>query len=164
MKNVASCTLPYMLFQDVYGFVTEKHVFLDKLYLLNFVTVPLSWILCQDECLISYLVKKCANPAYILGQEPERVDDLRNLFARDDHYWMFYHVNHALRVGSVLWVNARTTHVGYGLLVPTCICYLAYSYDVACRWDYRKFFYPWFHALYVIYILAVFVTVCLPGP
>ena len=50
------------------------------MYIMSFVFIPLSWIMCKDECIISYVCKKLENPHYQLGSEPENVKDIIDLF------------------------------------------------------------------------------------
>ena len=70
-KYVGVIHLCGMIIENIYGFLFAKHVLCDKLYAVSFVFIPFSWVVCKDECIISYLIKKYENPHYILGTEPE---------------------------------------------------------------------------------------------
>ena len=58
------------IIENIYGFIITKNIFYDKLYIISFVSIQFSWIICKDECFISYAMKKLENPNYILGTEP----------------------------------------------------------------------------------------------
>lgn len=144
---------------DVYGFIIRKNVFFDKLYIISFVSIPFSWILCKDECIISYLMKKVENEKYILGNNPEKVDDISNLFATERHYFFFYNVNNLLRICSVLIVNKRTTNINDVIMIPTCLFFLSYIYDITCKLNYRKILYPYFQMILCFYFFTV-IDIC----
>ena len=142
-----------MIIENVYGFITVKHIFMDQLYLVSFVCIPYSWLLCKDECIISYMIKKYENPNYILGDEPENAKDIMDLFTNQYQYAIFYHCNHILRIGSLYIVNGRTTHIPHIIFVPTMILYSYYVYDIYYKIHSRKKIYPYFHILFAIYLL-----------
>jgi hypothetical protein len=145
-----------MILQDIYGFIILENIFLDKLYIITFVSIPFSWILCKDECIISYIVKKIENTNYILGNQPEDVTDIKNLFINEYHYYIFYNVNNLLRIFSVIIVNKRTTHINNIIIIPTCILYLLYIYDITYKFNYRKILYPYFQIILFVYLFIVF--------
>jgi hypothetical protein len=45
-----------MIIENIYGFFSWKNIVFDKLYIISFVSIPLSWVICKDECIISYSV------------------------------------------------------------------------------------------------------------
>jgi len=157
-KYVGLIHLCGMIIEDVYGFIIQKNVFFDKLYMISFVSIPFSWILCKDECVISYVMKKLENEQYILGNEPDNVNDIRNLFVNEKQYLIFYHINNLLRVFSVVVVNNRTTHINHIILVPTFVLYLCYTYDITYKLHYNKKFYPYFQICFCMYLFSVLYT------
>ena len=46
------------------------------LFILVYTLTPISWMLCKDECFISYFVKKFNNPDYKLGDSPDDYNDI----------------------------------------------------------------------------------------
>jgi hypothetical protein len=149
-----------MIIENVYGFIIKKNVFFDRLYIISFVSIPLSWVMCKDECIVSYIMKKIENPTYVLGSEPENVKDISNLFANEYQYMIFYNVNTLLRICSVIIVNQRTTDVSYIIFIPTCVLYLYYNYDITYKLNYRKKLYPYFQIILCLYLFATFYTSC----
>jgi hypothetical protein len=115
-KYVGIFHLCGMVIEDIYGFIVQKNIFLDKLYIISFVSIPFSWIICKDECIISYIMKKIEDPKYILGTEPENVEDISILFSNKEQYVIFYNINNLLRICSIIIVNHRTTNIQYVIL------------------------------------------------
>jgi hypothetical protein len=147
-----------MIIENVYGFLIEDKI-LDNLYLISFLLLPLSWIICKDECIISYLLKKYQNPYYQLGDEPENTKDISDLFPSSNYYLFFYHSNHLLRIVSVIIVNHRNTssssQISYFLFYPTLIMYSIYIYDITFRLCYRKRLYPYFQILFSAFLFTI---------
>ena len=143
-----------MMIQNLYGFFIFKHTAMDKLYVISFLIVPLSWILFKDECIVSYMIKKIQNSKYILGSEPDNVEDISSLFANQRQYLLFFNANVFLRVGSVLIVNRRTTHVDIFVLYPMFLLYVFYNYDITYRLNYRKLVYPYFQITFTFYLIS----------
>ena len=148
-----------MIIENIYGFIPHFFIsnirFFDKLYILSFVFIPLSWIVCKDECIISYISKKVENPNYQLGSEPENVKDIIDLFYTKELYSIFYHTNHILRISSLIIVNNRTTHISYYIFTPTFVLYTIYVYDIIYKLNYRKQLYPYFQILLCIYLFTI---------
>jgi len=140
--------------EDIYGFIIRKNIILDKLYIISFVSIPCSWIICKDECIISYVMKKIENNNYILGDEAEDAKDIRDLFINKQQYLIFYNINNLLRIFSVLVVNERTTNIHYTIFIPTCILYLLYTYDISYKLNYRKKFDPFFQIILGVYFFT----------
>jgi hypothetical protein len=157
--NILNCVgqihLFGMIFENIYGFIIPKHELLDKLYVIIFTTIPCSWILCKDECIISYFVKKCENPNYIMGNEPENSKDITDLFYNIELYRVFYHTNHVLRIGSLYIVNNRTTNIYNFIFIPTIALYTCYIYDIMYKINHRKSFYPYFQILFGFYLFSI---------
>jgi len=155
MNYGGMCHLSGMILEDVYGFIVDKHVLLDKLYLMSFVAIPFSWLLCKDECLISYLMKKINRSSYVLGSEPDNVHDISDLFPKNT-YFIFFHLNHVVRIFSVNLVNQRSSRIPNVLMIPTYVVYLGYTYDITYQLDYRKKYAPYFQ-------MIVFFFLCTTG-
>lgn len=57
-KIVGVCHLFTMMMENLYGIITTENTLYDNLYVLSFVGLPISWVLCKDECYVSYCMKK----------------------------------------------------------------------------------------------------------
>jgi len=114
----------------------------------------LSWILFKDECIVSYIIKKIQNSKYILGSEPDNVEDISSLFKNQRQYLLFFNANVFLRLGSVLIVNRRTTHIDIFVLYPMFLLYVFYNYDITYRLNYRKLVYPYFQITFAFYLIS----------
>lgn len=145
-----------MIIENIYGFIVPKHELFDKLYIIIFTTIPCSWLLCKDECIISYLVKKYENPNYIMGNEPENSKDITDLFYNIELYRAFYHSNHILRICSLYIVNNRTTNIYNFIFIPTIALYSYYIYDIMYIINYRKSLYPYFQILFGVSLFSMF--------
>jgi hypothetical protein len=137
-----------MVAQNLYGFFPRHNQGWDTLYVIFFVSVPLSWAVCKDECIVSYLAKKIQNPHYRLGSEPENATDMSDLFLSQSHYFYFYNANNFLRLCSLVIVNRRTTNINFALLIPIALLCFYYNYDIAYRWNTRKKLFCWVHSMF----------------
>ena len=128
-----------MILQSIYGYFPYVHYNLDHIYLLQNIAIPVSWILCKDECILSYIIKKRENPNYILGSEPQNVKDITDLFPSNPVYYRaFYHINHIVRIGSFIIVNNRTSFLSAYIWYPFLSIYTLYIYDITFQTNYRK--------------------------
>jgi hypothetical protein len=155
-KYVGLFHLCGMIAENVYGFFILKNILFDKLYIISFIAIPFSWIVCKVECIISYIMKKMENPYYILGSEPENVKDISNFFTNEYQYIIFYNINTLLRIYSVIIVIKRTTNVDCFVFIPTCMLYLYYNYDITYKLNYRKKLYPYFQIILCSYLFTIF--------
>lgn len=57
-RTIGVIHLGGMVFQNTYGFIVDKNIFFDKLYIVSFIAIPFSWLVCKDECFVSYISKK----------------------------------------------------------------------------------------------------------
>lgn len=158
-KSIGFIHLFGMIIQNTYGFIIPKYYFFDKLYLITFLSIPFSWILFKNECLISYLTKKLENPNYILGSNPDDVKDVSLLFKTKEQYMIFYNFNTFVRIYSVIIVNERTTNISYFIFIPTCILYLYYSFDIAYKLNNTKRFYPYFQIILCSYLSVMLYSI-----
>lgn len=150
-----------LIIENMYGFLFVKNVFFDKFYIITFIGIPFSWIICRDECVVSYFIKKIENPNYILGSEPNNVKDISDLFVNERQYRMFYNVNNLLRIYSVILVNQRTTNIHHSIFMPTYILYLFYNYDISYNLNIVKKLFPYFQILFCTFLFTVFYkTIC----
>jgi len=156
LKYIGIFHLCGMIMQNIYGFLSAKNVFFDKLYIISFVSIPFSWVLCKNECIISYLTKKLENPNYLLGNEPENTKDISDLFINKEQYMFFYNLNNLIRICSVIIVNHRTTNIHYFICIPTYILYLFYIYDITYKLNYTKTIYPFFQIILCIHLFTIF--------
>ena len=150
-----------MVIKNIYGIIIVKNIIFDKIYLTIFLSIPISWILFKDECIISYAIKKYNNKQYILGNNPEDVDDISDLFFNKRLYTLFYHSNQILQIISIIIVNNRTTYISNFIFFPTILFYTFYIYDISYKINYRKKLYPYFQAIllfYLIYCIYIITT------
>ena len=127
-----------MILQSIYGFFPFMVDYMDHIYLIHSICLPVSWILCKDECILSYIIKKRENPKYILGSEPQNVKDIIDLFPSTYTYYWFYHINHIVRIGSLIIVNNRTSFLSAYIWYPFLSIYTLYIYDITFQTNYRK--------------------------
>jgi hypothetical protein len=154
-KLIGIIHLLAMVVSNIYGFIFNKNLFFDKLYIISFLLIPFSWIIFNDECFISYLIKKLNNPNYILGTKPHDIQDITDLFTNKNYYMIFYNINNILRVLSVIIVCTRSFYINQYLLISTLILYLYYNYDITLEINSRKHIYPYFHIIFSILILII---------
>lgn len=127
-----------MLTENIYGFVIPKTFGHDPVYMTLFLSIPVSWLVCKNECLIFYLVKKYENPQYIMGSNPENANDISDLFHNLNIYLVFYYINFGLKMTSILIVNHRSTKIQDIIFIPTIILYSIYMHDINCKTEYTN--------------------------
>jgi len=115
------------LFKNIYGFIVPKSRF-DIIYIGGFAAIPLSWLLCKGECLISYTYKKYENNNYQLGDRPFDHSDVSDLFENKKVYNFYSHTTTFLYIGSIIIVNNRSKLVPNTLLYSTIGMLLLYIY------------------------------------
>ena len=130
-RTIGIIHLGGMIFESIYGFLPGIHSCLNnKIYLTALLALPFSWILCKGECYISYLMKKMKNPDYILGHEAENVQDIIAIFPSYETYASFYHVNHCIRILSLLSTYYSTfLHID-PIFLANLGLYTFYVYDI----------------------------------
>jgi hypothetical protein len=139
----------------IYGLLPCKNKLIDKMYMINFAIIPLSWIIFKDECLVSYLTKKLKNKNYKLGEDPNDVSDISDFFNNENEYKIFNNVKNILRIYSIIIINNRTTKIDNKIIIPALILYLIYTYDISCNLNYRKKLYPYFQIILSYYLLVI---------
>lgn len=155
LKIIGFIHLCGMIIENMYGFIFIKNVIFDKLYIISFISIPFSWVIFKNECIISYISKKIENPHYKLGNDPANVKDISNFFTNENQYLLFYNVNNLFRIFSVIIVNERTTKINYFICIPTFILYLLYNYDITYKLNYVKKIFPYFQILLCTYLLIM---------
>ena len=145
--NIGIIHICGMLVEDMYGFIMRKHIFLDQLYMMSFVTIPLSWIIFKDECIISYLAKKIKNHHYTLGNEPENVNDISDLFTNKQQYFIYQW--EPFEIGQIIVDDETNQHK----------LHIVEVYD-------ETIFVPFFHSqlvhkknIYILYLKIYFIEV-----
>jgi len=83
-----------------------------------------------------------------LGESPENVSDISNLFPNKELYLWFYHVGNVCRVYSVFLVNRRSIHISSWILHPTMVLYILYVYDILYNTSFRKWLFPYFQIVF----------------
>jgi hypothetical protein len=104
-----------MMAFSAYGFIgvtAAAAELLDKAYIAIISSTILSWIMLRDECLISYYVKKRADPAYVLGTNPES-EDMSDLFPQKWQYRVIVFASHLMKMESLYVVVNRRMNDKY---------------------------------------------------
>ena len=153
IKIIGLCHLFGVIIENSYGLIPQVNYYLDKIYLISFVSIPLSWLCFKDECLISYFIKKIENPKYKLGDTPNDIKDIA-VFFKPNHYINFVFVNSFLRVLSVSIVNNRSLNISNYYLIPINSMYLFYSNDINFNLNLRKYLSPYFEIIFSFYLFS----------
>jgi hypothetical protein len=102
-----------MMAFSAYGFIAiTPSEFSDTAYIAIISSTTLSWIMLRDECLISYYVKKRADPAYVLGTNPES-EDMSDLFPQKWQYSVIVFASHLSKMASLYVVVNRCMNDKY---------------------------------------------------
>jgi len=121
----------------------------NNLFILSYTITPITWILCKDECLISFLVKKINNPTYRLGQSPNDYSDLVSLF-RDIHILNFiFNTNTILQCISVFHIQQNNLLISPIYFYLPMMLRLIYAYDIKWNTKIRKNTFPYFQGIMI---------------
>jgi hypothetical protein len=146
VRTIGKIHLSGAILRNLYGFVTPDLNEPDTLYLMWYYLLPVSWLLCRGECLVSYLAKKIKNPDYRLGSEANDHSDLVDLFPSKRVYRLFSLVSTATYFTSVQLVFNRTYKdpedvfrgtmfsQDYRLVYHECAMYLYLVYILDKEW------------------------------
>jgi hypothetical protein len=115
--------------KNVYGYFSTPNKELDALYLITFATIPLSWISCKGECLVSYFIKKYENSDYVLGENTS-YKDITDILG--DYYNIYSCISNFVYIGSLVVVVNRTKLMSNYLLYSTLFL-LVLQYEVKCK-------------------------------
>ena len=127
--------------------ICYKHPISDKIFILAYTITPISWILCKDECIVSFFVKMLYNPRYILGQAPNDYSDLVSAF-RDIHIVnTIFNANTFFQCLSVFYIQQNTLSISPVTFYVPMILRLIYAYDI--KWDtkFRNITFPYFQGI-----------------
>jgi hypothetical protein len=81
----------------MYPYVT---VYYDKLYISYFLLIIMSYLLCKNECLISYCAKKITNTSYIAGSKMNYYPEMY-MFTKNDTFIQFY-----FAITTLIYINS----------------------------------------------------------
>lgn len=129
-SQIAIAHLSLAFLKNTYGLWFPQVILIDNMYMLMFIAIPLSWIACKGECLISYLFKVLENPNYVLGSQPFYYKDIEELFPSKLLYNIYSNVTTVTYAYSVWVVNYRSYVIPGWALLPILFIYVAFSYDM----------------------------------
>jgi hypothetical protein len=127
--------------------IIYQNPIINKIFISAYTITPISWILCKDECIISFFVKKMYNPSYVLGEAPHDYPDLVTAI-RDLHILNFiYNTNTFLQCLSLFVIQQNTQSISPISFYIPMILRLIYAYDI--KWDtkFRKITFPYFQGI-----------------
>jgi hypothetical protein len=148
-----------MVLENIYGIIFPPNRWYDTIYICTFIGIVYSWLCFKDECLISYIIKKRKNPTYELGSEPGNVEDIIIFFPNHTYYYIFFHVNHILRMISIYIVNDRSFHCSNKTMIPLFSLYTVYVYDILLLSDYRNKIYPYLQIALGFYLMNMIIKI-----
>jgi len=127
------------------------HPISNNIFIFSYTITPISWILCKDECIISYLVKKIYNPCYLLGNSPNYYPDLVSILGDIDTLNFIYNTNTILQCISIFHIQQNTPSISSISFYAPMILKLIYAYDI--KWDtkFRKITFPYFQGMMLYY-------------
>jgi len=124
-----------------------QHPITNNLFILSYTVTPITWILCKDECLISFLVKKIYNPNYQLGETPNDYYDLTTAIRNINILNNIFNTNTILQCLSIFVIQQNTQLVSPISFYIPMVLRLIYVYDI--KWDtkFRKITFPYFQGI-----------------
>lgn len=142
----------------IYGYIFPSIILFDVLYLIIFACVPLLWIFCKGECLISYFYKISENNDYKLGDDPFNHKDVSVLFPNKTHYLLYSNISIFVYIGSLLIVNYRTNIIPSYIMYLTLLLLLLYVYDMDFfKSYYSSLFFPYFQIILTIPLVIIII-------
>lgn len=76
----------------------------DRWFMIAYVCVCISWLIFKRECILSVIEEKVRNPAYTIGEQPNRRAYFRDLFGSwKDFAAYIMHVMFVLNAVIVVW-------------------------------------------------------------
>ena len=93
--------------------------FLDLYFLLFFILMNLSWVIFNNECLLSYLYKGLNNPDYVLGQTTSIDDFILVLGKANAQIFVEYLIPliYIVNITAILYFGKITKPLKYGMSV-----------------------------------------------
>jgi len=132
----------WTVFISVYGFIVSKKWGYDFYYIGYVLLLVVSWLLCEDECLITYVYKKILDPTYTIGKDANRMADSENIFGKD----LSKYVMNALMlitICSLYVVSSRNNFAPKYVWFLFILCFSIYLLIL------RKFYAPEFYDAYL---------------
>jgi len=117
----------------IYPYIISKNYLYDTCYIFLFIFGKLSWILCKDECYISYLFKKIDNPNYVLGDNSRELSDITKIYKNKYLQYIMsglvilFPIIYAI---NIIIVNLRSNIIQKLLMYLIIIFYFIYLYYV----------------------------------
>lgn len=109
------------------------------LFILVYILTPISWMLCKDECFISYVVKKINNPEYKLGDSPDDYNDIIELVNDKARLEIVYTAMTTVELISLFIVQQSTPSINPFLFLVVAILRTLYGYDISWKMNIRKY-------------------------
>lgn len=108
----------------------------DKYYILYFVLLNLSWLLFNDECLISFIFKKIQNPGYSLGDTND-IKDVVLILGKPISQLLLDYVIPFMYIINILCIVyfGKVNEVVKNLLVAGIISYSLYTYALKAHFN-----------------------------
>ena len=106
----------------------------DKYYIIYFILLNLSWLLFNDECLISFIFKKLQDPGYSLGDTND-IKDVVVILGKPISQILLDYVIPLMYVINILCIISfgKINELVKNLLVAGIISYCLYTYAVKTR-------------------------------
>jgi hypothetical protein len=128
----------WTVFISVYGFIVSKKWGYDFYYMGYMILLVISWLLCKDECLITYVYKKILDPTYTLGKDSNRMADSENIFGKDLSKYVM-NLLMIITICSLYIVSSRNNFAPHYVWILFILCYSIYLLIL------RKFYAPRFY-------------------
>ena len=99
-----------------------------KYYLWGFILLAHSWIFYNNECIVSYLVKKINNPEYCAGDDPCFYEDIFLVFHNNKNlYKKFEFIMTVCYIYSLIVINNQLqSPIPDVYWITTMVCYLGF--------------------------------------
>lgn len=125
------------------------------LFILVYTLTPISWMLCKDECFISYFVKKINNPEYRLGESPDDYNDIIKFVNDKNRLEIVYTVMTATQLISLFIVRQSTPSINPLIFVIVAVLRTLYGYDISWKMNIRKKGYPYIQGITIFSFITL---------
>jgi len=98
----------WSVFISIYAFIISKAREYDFYYIGYILLLVVSWLTFNDECLITYLYKKSNDHAHRIGDDPNNLMDLKDVFGKDFAKNLI-NVTIILTITSIVLVSKRSS-------------------------------------------------------
>ena len=133
--------------KNAYFIVYPSNFLEETIFITLYALTPISWILCKDECLVSYIIKKLNNPQYSLGDEPNNYKDMLDVCFNEYIFNISFHMNTILQIISLFVIKHRYENINTRMFYTSLVTKLIYIYDIKYNTSIRKILYPWFQII-----------------